>query len=76
MWCDRCPDTYAHASLGTDEHPHAAWIVLCERCIAELGEDRAAVTLEQAEYAQRIAGPHGPVTRSRHRYGRGDAYAG
>ncbi len=74
MWCDRCSEN-DRASLGTDEHPHSQWLVLCPACCAELDEDRAADALAEAEHRQRMAGPHGPVTRSRVRFGRGDAYA-
>lgn len=42
MWCDRCPDRYDRASLGSDEHKAPGdWQVLCEACEQEL--------IEQAE---------------------------
>jgi hypothetical protein len=65
MWCDRCP-TQDRASLGTDEHPHPAWLVLCGRCAQELTEDQAAIDDEPAEYQRRLATrDEAPVTRSR-----------
>lgn len=41
MNCERCAhmDDYR---LGTDEQPHAEWLALCEGCIREVSEDKAA----------------------------------
>jgi hypothetical protein len=41
MNCERCAlmDDYR---LGTDEQPHAEWLALCEGCVQELSEDKAA----------------------------------
>lgn len=41
MTCERCArmDDYR---LGTDEQPHAEWLILCEACERELSEDKAA----------------------------------
>jgi hypothetical protein len=41
MNCERCAlmDEYR---LGTDEQPHAEWLALCEGCVREVSEDKAA----------------------------------
>jgi hypothetical protein len=43
MNCERCAymDEYR---LGTDEHPHGDWLVLCELCEREVSEDKSAAT--------------------------------
>ena len=56
MWCERCPDVYDRARLGTDEHQAPArhgYQILCEDCEQELIEQaEAEADFRQYEHAR------------------------
>jgi hypothetical protein len=48
MNCHRCAEQDDYR-LGTDEQPHAEWLILCDRCEREVTEDKAAAADLAAE---------------------------